>query len=84
MIDKIQGILKFMTLPADKSSHAMYGLIVWGLVSIYNPEVAICLVLFMGISKEIIDRYIGGTRDVWDAVATIAVPLVLYIITYFK
>ena len=26
MIDKIQGILKFLTLPADKSSHAMYGL----------------------------------------------------------
>lgn len=71
---------QFITLPVDKANHAMHGLIVYSFIAIYSPFIAILVVLVLGIGKEVLDKYIGGTVDIRDIVATALAPVILYLI----
>ena len=70
---------KMVTMPQDKANHAFQGLLIYSLIALYNPLIAIIVVLVIGVGKEILDKYIGGTVDKWDTVATVAAPIILYI-----
>ena len=59
-------------LPQDKGNHVVYGLVLFMLLAfIRSPEIALAIVVALGIAKELYDKYTGtGTPDAWDAVAT--------------
>ena len=75
----IKKYLQLATLPIDKANHAFQGLLIYALIAIYSPLAAIVVVVIVGVGKEVVDRYIGGTVDKWDVVATVASPIVLYV-----
>lgn len=72
-----------VTLPIDKANHAFQGLLIYGLVALYRPFVALVVVLLVGVGKELLDDHIDGTVAIWDTIATIAAPVVLYTIGLF-
>jgi hypothetical protein len=72
-----------VTLPIDKANHAFQGLLIYSLIALYSPFVALVVVLAVGVGKEILDSKIGGTVDGWDTVATVAAPIGLYVVGLF-
>ena len=68
-----------LVIPQDKANHAFYGLLIYSLVAMYNPLVAVLVVLVVGAGKEVLDKYTNGTVDKWDFVATITAPVFLYL-----
>ena len=61
-------------LREDKANHFIYGVVLFILLAfIRSPEIALAIVVAVGIAKEIYDKYSEtGTPDIWDAVATTA------------
>lgn len=78
----LKKYFKMVTLPIDKANHAFQGLLIYSLIAMYSPLVAILVVIIVGMGKEILDKFIGGTVDAWDTVATVAAPIVLYLLTF--
>ena len=70
---------KMVTMPQDKANHAFQGLLIYSLIALYSPLIAIVVVLVVGFGKEVLDGFIDGTVDKWDTIATVAVPIMLYI-----
>lgn len=77
---------KLNSIPADKVMHFACGtvLFAWCLL-ITTPILALALVAFAGVGKEIYDLMNDDihTPDFWDAVATIAGGAVGFSCTYF-
>ena len=71
-------------LPADKGTHFFYGALLFTLLVFpTSPLVALGVVVFMGIAKEVYDKLTGtGTPEVWDVVATAAGGLFGYLCTW--
>ena len=63
---------KLPQLPQDKANHFVYGVVMFTLLLlIKSPEIALAIVVVIGVAKEVYDKYSGtGTPDVLDAVAT--------------
>lgn len=80
MKELINKWFKFITLPQDKANHALHGLIIYIFISLYSPMIAICIVAIIAIGKEVWDSFGNGTPEKLDALATLAIPLVLYAI----
>ena len=75
-------IFKLINLPRDKANHAFYGMVIYSLLALYDAQIAIIVTVVVGIGKEVYD-YIYRDKhspEVLDAVAVIAVPLVLFVI----
>lgn len=69
--------------PLDKCYHLIGGIVLFSLGNFYSATFGLCLVIAMGIGKELYD-YLNRenhTPDLWDAVATIAGGMLGYICT---
>ena len=73
-------------LPHDKALHGFYGLIIFSVIVAFGIATLFALgaVVVAAVGKEIKDRFGNGTPDIWDIVATIAVPIGLTTIYYLK
>lgn len=68
------------SIPKDKLLHSFYGTLIYSTTSMIDPSIAIATVIIIAISKEIYDNLSNkGTPELMDIVATIAIPLILFI-----
>lgn len=65
---------------ADKLAHAFYGTIFYLLVSLIDTNLALFLTFTLAVGVEVYDKYKGGKADMLDALVTIAIPIILYIL----
>ena len=74
--------MNFLVIPHDKALHALYGLVIYNLVSLFTVSwIAITAVLFVAIGKEIYDYYhINHTSDGFDVLAAVFFPLSFYLV----
>lgn len=67
------------TIPHDKLLHAFYGSLVYSLlIFIVSSDTAVASVIFIAFAKEAYDEYKYKGADVWDYLATIAIPILLH------
>jgi len=66
----------------DKVMHAVVGTIIYLLtVTILSAENALLVVMAIALTKESLNQFvIDGTADIMDFIATVIIPMVLYII----
>lgn len=76
-MDKLISVMA--KIPHDKLLHSFYGTLLYVLVSIYSPLLAIWVTILIGLIKEVYDEYRYGGFDILDILATIAIPSVLYL-----
>jgi hypothetical protein len=65
---------------ADKIAHAFYGTLFYLLISLIDIDLALFLTFALAIGVEIYDKYKGGKADILDALATIAIPIILFLL----
>jgi len=79
----MEKLFKYLNkLPYDKALHALYGLIIYSLIALYNSNIAIVMVMCTAIGKELYDVYHNDIHqvDTYDAFATFAMPFILWIL----
>jgi len=78
---KILGVLN--RIPEDKKLHIIAGLTIYAMFNILVGVYAIVPTILVAVGKEIYDMYVPShTSDIWDVLATIAVPVVLAGVEY--
>lgn len=66
---------------ADKIAHAIYGTIFYLLTNMLtSPDLSLFTTFALAVIVEIYDKYKGGKADVLDILATIAMPIILYVL----
>jgi hypothetical protein len=65
---------------ADKIAHAFYGTTFYLLISLIDTNLALFLTFALAVGVEIYDKYKGGKADMLDALATIAIPTILFLL----
>lgn len=76
-MDKI--FQKLASIQHDKLLHSFYGTVIYLLLSLFSPIVAILTVIFVAIAKEVYDEIVYGGFDWKDIIATIAIPMLLVV-----
>ena len=77
----MEKLFKLLQMDYDKCHHAFYGLLIYSLLAIVSPMIAIIVVAVVGIGKEVYDNYTPNhTSDKMDAVYTVIPSLVMYIL----
>ena len=74
-------------IPFDKQQHMLVGVIIFIIMLLFlSPEKALVVTSFVAILKEVYDFYHKNTHtsDLFDALATIILPLLLTLILYLK
>jgi len=74
-------------IPFDKQQHMLVGVTIFTIILIFvSPTEALIITSFVAILKEIYDFYHRNvhTPDLFDALATITLPLLLIMILHFK
>ncbi len=66
-------------IPKDKLLHSFYGILIYVVASLVSPMFGIIAVVVIAIAKEIYDEFIYGGFDWKDIIATVAVPMVLFL-----
>lgn len=66
-------------IPHDKLLHSFYGAIVYLLTALINPLFGIICVVLVAVVKELYDEFIYGGFDWKDIVATILIPMLLFV-----
>lgn len=69
---------KLALIPNDKLLHSFYGTVIYLLLSLFSPIIAILTVIFVAIAKEIYDEIVYSGFDWKDIIATIAIPMLLF------
>ena len=75
-MDKI--FQKLANIQHDKLLHSFYGTVIYLLLSLFSPIIAILTVIFVAIAKEIYDEIVYSGFDWKDIIATIAIPMMLF------
>lgn len=70
---------KLALIPSDKLLHSFYGTCIYLLCSFINPLFGIISVIIVAIAKEAYDEFAYGGFDWKDIIATIAIPMLLFI-----
>ena len=70
---------KLALIPKDKLLHSFYGTVIYLLLSLFSPIVAILTVIFVAIAKEVYDEVKYKSFDIVDIIATILIPMILFI-----
>lgn len=67
----------------DKIAHVIYGTLFYLLLSLitYN-ELALFATFCLATGVEIYDKYKGGKSDILDILATIIIPLILFLLKF--
>lgn len=76
-MDKI--FQKLALIPNDKLLHSFYGTCIYLLCSFINPLFGIIFVIIVAITKEVYDEIVYGGFDWKDIIATIVIPMLLFI-----
>ena len=66
-------------IPKDKLLHSFYGTLAYIVVSCFSHYVAMLSVIVLAVSKEVYDDIKYGGFDWKDIVATVVIPILLYI-----
>ena len=81
----MEKLLNKLIIPYDKALHALYGLILYSLLCfVVQPVIALVTAIVVAAAKELYD-YLNQdkhTVDVMDVVATVAVPVMLFIFSW--
>lgn len=73
-------LYKLFLKHADKLAHAFFGTLFYLAMNFFfSSELSLFLTFALAVGVEIYDKYKGGKADVLDALATILIPIVLFI-----
>ena len=73
-------ILRYLaSIPHDKLLHSFYGILIYVVASLVNPMFGILAVIVAAVAKELYDEFIYGGFDWKDIIATVGIPLLLFI-----
>jgi len=76
MIEKT--LYNLTRIPTDKLLHSFYGTLVYSVVALANPIVALITVAALAVTKEIYDYTQSNHTASWqDVVATVGIPGIL-------
>lgn len=80
-MEKLKELLAKLSMRQDLANHAVYGVALYWAGAWYAPVVGLGLAVLFGIGKELlIDKKLGlGQFDVADILATVALPVLLFI-----
>ena len=76
-MDKILN--KLALIPNDKLLHSFYGTILYVIVSCIDSLWALIIVIITAVLKELYDEVKYGGFDYKDIIATIAIPIIIYL-----
>lgn len=75
-------------IPHDKALHAIGGVLIFAVAITLSLSITLSLLIIavIGVGKELLDAQDPKhhTADIWDAVATIALPLIVAIAIYIR
>ena len=66
-------------IPKDKLLHSFYGVLIYLVAALVNPMFGILAVIVIAIAKELYDEFIYGGFDWVDIVATVGIPMLLFL-----
>lgn len=66
-------------IPKDKLLHSFYGVLLYSVLAFFGSELAIVTVIVVALLKEVWDEYSHRSADFVDVIATVVLPLVLYV-----
>ena len=66
-------------IPKDKLLHSFYGVLIYLVAALVSPMFGIIAVVIVAVAKEVYDEIKYGGFDWVDIVATVAVPMVLFL-----
>ena len=66
-------------IPKDKLLHNFYGVLIYLVAALVNPMFGILAVIVIAITKEVYDEIKYGGFDWVDIVATVAIPVALFL-----
>lgn len=68
----MMDVLMKLKIPLDKQAHLWWGAAMASTLTVYGvwPLYAFLAAVAIGAAKEVIDPYVGGHRDLWDAAIT--------------
>lgn len=76
----MEKIFQIMSdIPKDKLLHNLYGTLIYLLFSVFDENFSILYVIAIAVLKEVYDEYRYNGFDSYDILATIAIPLLLYL-----
>ena len=66
-------------IPKDKLLHNFYGVLIYLVAALVSPMFGIIAVVVIAVAKEAYDEIRYGGFDWKDIIATVAVPMVLFL-----
>ena len=69
-------------IPKDKLLHSFYGVLIYLVAALVSPMFGAIAVVVIAIAKEVYDEIKYGGFDWVDIVATVAIPMVLFLREY--
>ena len=69
-------------IPKDKLLHSFYGVLIYLVAALVSPVFGVIAVVVIAIAKEVYDEIKYGGFDWVDIVATVAIPMVLFLREY--
>ena len=66
-------------IPKDKLLHSFYGVLIYLVAALVSPLFGIIAVVVIAIAKEVYDEIKYGGFDLVDIVATVAIPMALFL-----
>ena len=69
-------------IPKDKLLHIFYGVLIYLVAALVSPMFGVIAVVVIAVAKEVYDEIKYGGFDWVDIVATVAIPMVLFLREY--
>ena len=66
-------------IPKDKLLHSFYGVLIYLVAALVSPMFGVIAVVVIAIAKEVYDEIKYGGFDWVDIVATVAIPMALFL-----
>ena len=66
-------------IPKDKLLHSFYGVLIYLVAAVVSPVFGVIAVVVIALAKEVSDEIRYGGFDWKDIVATVAIPMVLFL-----
>ena len=66
-------------IPKDKLLHSFYGVLIYLVAAVVSPMFGIIAVVVISVAKEVYDEIKYGGFDWVDIVATVAIPMILFL-----
>ena len=66
-------------IPKDKLLHIFYGVLIYLVAALVSPMFGVIAVVVIAVAKEAYDEIRYGGFDWKDIIATVAVPMVLFL-----